>query len=390
MFIKVQFPGKDGEWSREFSYRCPFKEAKVGWNARVPSGDRTSVGRISQVNVPEEELGCPQYMLREVLSVSQNVKEIVPAAPTGQISLDDLEVPEDKPQESLIVIRQLPIIEERLQSMKAEIETAVKNALSLAVTEDTVKEVKKVRADLNARYKELEKQRIAVKTAILEPYHDFEQTYADCVTNVFTPADKQLKEKIDSVEDGIKARKMEAVRKYFEEYRASIGLDPELADFSAFGVKPTLSTTEKWLRTQAQQFLDIMKQDVTAIGGMENADEILAEYRKTRRLSEAVATVNDRHARIAEEKKRRELMEQEEARIREETARAEALVAEAIQEHPPVPETPPVAVSEAVAANAETTAPELPFVEFRVYGTIEQLRALKIFMNDGGYQYVSI
>ena len=380
MFIKVQFYQENGGLSKEYSYECPF-HAQVGDNVRVRCNDSTAVGRISRINVPESELGCKINHVKEVLSVSQNAN-FIPAVhndqPSRQISLEDLDVSEEKPQESLIVIKQLPIIEERLHSMKAEIEKAVGNAMSLAVTEDTVKQVKKVRADLNAKFKELEDQRKAVKNQILAPYNDFEAVYAECVTNVFSPADKKLKEKIDSVEDGIKEKKTESLRSYFEEYRQSLGIDPDVANFESCGIKPNLSSTDKALRTQAQMFLDIVKQDIDTINGMENAAEILAEYRKTRRLAESIQTVNDRHARIEEEKRRMELMQQEEAKRKE----AEAKVIEAAKEAAPPVESAPEQVKP-----AEPETPDLPFVEFRVYGTIEQLKALKKFMIDGGYKY---
>ena len=57
----------------------------------------------------------------------------------------------------LIAVRQLPIIEEHLKALSVDIEARVKDALSLAVTEDTVKQVKVVRAELNKQFKELEK-----------------------------------------------------------------------------------------------------------------------------------------------------------------------------------------------------------------------------------------
>ena len=45
---------------------------------------------------------------------------------------------------NIIVVKQLPIIEERLRELKADIESRTSAAMSMECTEDTVKEVKKI------------------------------------------------------------------------------------------------------------------------------------------------------------------------------------------------------------------------------------------------------
>ena len=45
----------------------------------------------------------------------------------------------------LIIVKQLPVIEERLQSISETIQAQTSEVLALAVTEDTVKEIKKRR-----------------------------------------------------------------------------------------------------------------------------------------------------------------------------------------------------------------------------------------------------
>ena len=65
--------------------------------------------------------------------------------------------------QELIVVKQLPLIEEHLKELSAEINEKVESAKSLICTEETVKEVKQVRADLNKDFKELETQRKLVK-----------------------------------------------------------------------------------------------------------------------------------------------------------------------------------------------------------------------------------
>ena len=56
---------------------------------------------------------------------------------------------------NLIEIKQLPIIEEQLKSVSDEIDKKVKKAKNLICTEESVKIIKQVRADLNKEFKEL-------------------------------------------------------------------------------------------------------------------------------------------------------------------------------------------------------------------------------------------
>ena len=61
--------------------------------------------------------------------------------------------------QELIVIKQLPIIEEQLKTLSEEIDKKVTDATALVCTEETIKQVKTTRADLNKQFAELEEKR---------------------------------------------------------------------------------------------------------------------------------------------------------------------------------------------------------------------------------------
>lgn len=125
----------------------------------------------------------------------------------------------------VIELQQLPIIVERLHSVKADIEQRTADALSLVCTEQTYKSVKDARAQLTKEFKEYEAQRIAVKEKILEPYTEFEKVYRECVTVPFQTADTELKRKITDVTSGIVAQKTDVVQEYYNELVAAAGID---------------------------------------------------------------------------------------------------------------------------------------------------------------------
>ena len=116
----------------------------------------------------------------------------------------------------IIVIEQLPIISQNLMAIKADVDARTARAASLICTEDTVKEVKKERAELNKEFTALENERKRVKSAILKPYEEFEAVYKECVSAAYKAADETLKGKIADVENGLKAERQAAFNEYFE------------------------------------------------------------------------------------------------------------------------------------------------------------------------------
>ena len=276
----------------------------------------------------------------------------------------------------LIRVVQLPEIEEHLQSIKVAVTQKVNDALSLVCTEDTVKSVKAVRADLNKDLKDFEERRKAVKKAIMSPYEQFEAVYKECISDTYKKADAELKAKIDSVENELKEAKRTEVEAYFEECSKSVGVD--FVRLSDLNLNITLSASVKALKRQVKEYFDKVIQDLALIATLEHTTEILVEYRKTLDVSDAVLTVQERHKAIAEQEKRNA----EASIIAEKQAETVEKVEKAVRE----------SVTEEISApEVEEAPPEgnEPVYEatFRVTGTLAQLKALKKFLNDGGYQY---
>ena len=120
-------------------------------------------------------------------------------------------------KQELISIEQLPIIKERLKVISEDIDAKIEAALSLECTEETVKKIKAVRAELNKNFLELEERRKAVKTAIMTPYERFEEIYKKYVSSKFRNADSDLRDRINQVENDIKNQKKLEVVFYFDE-----------------------------------------------------------------------------------------------------------------------------------------------------------------------------
>lgn len=291
-------------------------------------------------------------------------------------------------ENELIVVRQLPIIEEQLQSVSNAIDNRVKLALSMACTEDTYKSVKEVRSQLNKEFAGLEAQRKEIKAQILAPYQAFEAVYKRLCADKYTEADAILKSRIGEVEAGLKHEKAVEVTAYFDEYRQSLGIPEDMVSFDRTGISITMSVSKKALKNAVKSYLDGIAGDLAIIETQERKDEVLVEYRRHLNLSKAITDVDQRHKAMEAEQRRREA----ETAEREARDEAKSRVEEIMEETKTLPaaDVQPVSAPQVMAPPAEEQ-PETPVklfsTAFRVTGSLEQLKALKNFLEDGGYRY---
>lgn len=289
--------------------------------------------------------------------------------------------------DSLIVVQQLPIIKEQLHSIKAQAQESVKEALSLACTEETLKVVKERRAALNRDRKNLDARRMAVKKQIMQPFEDFDEVYKECVTDVYDPADEALKEKIVAVENGLKTDKEKKVKDYFAEMVKASGV--EWIAYEDVGVAVTLTASLKSLKAKVKEYVEKVAADVACINGMENAPEIMAEYKLCGSLAVAINSVSQRKDRIAREEAERK--QRLEAQLRAQEAEKAVLdVAEEELSAPQVMGTEPPVMDEQETEDSQKESTEqvmnakFAFMgrTFQCRGTLTQLRELKSFVND--------
>lgn len=266
----------------------------------------------------------------------------------------------------LIQVKQLPIIEERLRAVKEMVDKTVADAMALVCTEETVQSVKATRADLNRQFQELEVQRKSVKAAVLEPYERFEVVYRECVSDAFKRADADLKQKINDVEGGMKRQCEAALREYYTELCMAHHID--FVPFERTGVVISMADAKaktqppKKLREQLTQFIAGISQGVDLIAGMDDAEEILAEFKISLDAAAAVMTVQERHRRIEAEKAAKAARDEAKAQEAEAVKKVEAFA-------PPVEKEPVFRCS------------------FNVTATKPQLKRLKEFMNMEGIKY---
>lgn len=277
----------------------------------------------------------------------------------------------------MMQVVQLPVIEEHLRMMKAEVERRTSTAMALVCNDENLVMVRSVRADLNNAFKEMEEQRKAVKKAVMGPYEAFEKVYKECITGPFKAADDGLKGKISAVENGIKSDCETKMRAYFSELCSAEHV--EWLKFEWVGLKITLDVARQKshskLREQIAGFVVGVSQAVNTISKMDDAEEIMAEYRQCLDMGRAIGIVQDRHQRIEAERQaaeaRRSAQEAQEAAVQKVDAVA-----------PPTVLDPPVAAPAPQEGNEKVYK-----CNFTAWGSKAQLKRLKEFMNQEGIRY---
>ena len=283
--------------------------------------------------------------------------------------------------QELIVVKQLPVIEEQLKTLSIEIDKKVENAKGLVCTDETVKEVKQVRADLNKEFKDLETQRKLVKEQVLAPYMQFEEVYKQYVSDKYKGADIELKNKVDNVEKELKTKKEQEIKDYFEEYKTANNIN--FITYEQTKINVILSASIKSLKEQVKAFIDKIVDDLKLIETQEHKAEILVEYKQTLNVSQSITVVTNRFKAVEEEMKRQEELKQkqlEEAqRIADENIKKQTEeTKQAINNFK---------TTEVLQAPVREEQEEILTLKFIVKATRTKLKDLKQFLENGGYDY---
>lgn len=207
-----------------------------------------------------------------------------------------------RPETTIAALRciRTPVISESLDSVRHQLESVLADVSRLPADDNSLKQVKAIRAELAKQFQEMEGQRKDVKQQVMEPYLQAEEKYKKAIAEPYRAADQQLKEWVDNYQDGMKAAKEAELREYFEELCAVHGVD--FLRFEQADVAVDMSMARQKEPRKAMEKLEAfvlrVRADMNAIMDLDAAAEVLAEYRKILDLPEAILTVKRRRAAV--------------------------------------------------------------------------------------------
>lgn len=268
----------------------------------------------------------------------------------------------------------LQSIDFNYEDLKTELAARLVKYDGLIYSEANIKDAKADRAGLNKFKDAIETRRKEIKKQCLKPYEDFETKVKDLVAMVDKPIlaiDTQVKNfeqlKKDEKLDGIKAV-----------YADRVGDLLQLVPFDKVMNPKWLNATYKAADIE-KEILDLF---VKVEADLQVITDLQTEYEA--QIKDTYLKAFDLTAALGEKKR----LEEQAARLAEynrqqaeKKAQQEAQKAEAIQTPAEEPKRP-------VAKEIEAPKEQPTFsLDFRVWGTVEQLNALKQFMLDNGIKY---
>lgn len=202
----------------------------------------------------------------------------------------------------LIVIKQLPIIEQMLDKISIEIDKKTSQAEYVLNVQpkEILRHDKKLRAELNKYFNSLEERRKDVKISVLKPYNDFEKIYKEKITDKFKKADELLKSRIDGITETLKEQKVNVLKEYFLGQCDLYNID--FLKFEDMNLKINLSDSLKSQFEKIRVFVENVKKGLDIIN--KELDEnkridLMFEFRKNFNIVEALEVVQKKQEQIS-------------------------------------------------------------------------------------------
>ena len=266
------------------------------------------------------------------------------------------------------------------EEVKSWVAARVQDYKTIAYTADQAKDMKRDRADLNKLKAAFEDERKRLKKVCMEPYNRFEQQVKEITALIDEPI--QL---IDSQLSEIEERRKQLKQKEIEELFETIGFQDfitleRIMDPKWLNATVSLNKIEE----QMKNLLFRVGTEVSTINSLpEFSFEAQENYKKTLDLNMAIAEGQ----RLADIQKRKQQYEEEQKRIAEERARQETEKLTAKQHENDVTVTEATPVNEPVIVREEPVATDLIQLDFRVFGTREQIMALRNYMIENQIKF---
>lgn len=187
-----------------------------------------------------------------------------------------------------------PVITENLDSVRQGLQILLTDISTLPKNDDTLKYVKQVRANLSKEFSILETQRKEVKQQVMAPYLQAEAKYKDYISNPYKEADELLKAWVDGYQNELKDKCTKVLREYFEELCQAYDID--FLSFDDLGIVVDMTMArQKEPRKAMERIYKIVsgvREDMDSILKMDNAAQIMVEYRKHPVLSSAMTAAS--------------------------------------------------------------------------------------------------
>lgn len=278
------------------------------------------------------------------------------------------------------------------EELKAEIAEKMQEYKFIAFTEETIKEAKADRAKLNKLRTAFEDERKRIKKLCMAPYDEFEKQVKELIALIDEPIrliDGQIKE----VEE---QRRIEKKGKVLEFYEENIGTLKGVLPFEKIFRSEYLNATKsmKSITEEMQALFDRVNADLDTIEGFGSKYELQIKdaYLKTLDLSAAMqekARLEEVERRLAERKQEEQRREAERAarEAAEAQIRSQAEQIPSMQNTQPEVQAEKAEEGETISQQTDKQQPQLFQMDFRVWGTKDQIMGLRQYLIENKIKF---
>lgn len=186
------------------------------------------------------------------------------------------------------------IIVNGLDEVKLQVEELAQMVSTLDPTEENLKEVKKMLAEVRKQTAVLSTERKRIKDSILSVYLPVEETFKE-IEELIKEAENQQRKKIRQLDELRQQGKLEAIASLWDNRIEDYDFE-EIVELDEF-VRPqhlTKGMTLSKIETEMIQWLEKVREDIETIRGLsEGNDEILVKYlRNGHDISKAIRVYN--------------------------------------------------------------------------------------------------
>lgn len=193
------------------------------------------------------------------------------------------------------VVKRGSILFPAYEKLKSDSLLLAQQIENIEVTEENVKQSKKLLAAVNKEVKNLESERISIKKEMLEPYNEFEKQVKEIVSIVKT-ADEMVRQQVTQIEEEEREDKKLVLKRLFEkrirmyDFKTYFTFDDFIENRH---LNKSLSINK--IESEMVKWLTKIETELKVIETMPYADEIIAEYKETKDLAVSAQIVSDRH-----------------------------------------------------------------------------------------------
>lgn len=270
-------------------------------------------------------------------------------------------------------------IDFNFEEMKAELNEKLGTYNSLVVTEDSIKDAKADRANLNKLKTAIDDKRKEIKKLCLAPYESFEKQCKEITALIDQPI-KSIDGQIAVFDQKLQDEKWEKISEYYKaEVKELVSVVPLEKIVSAKWKNKTES-----IETICNGIGDTLERIRAELESIENTpEEFKAQVRDVYLKNFSIVEARNEFKRLEERKKQIEEMERrkiEASKQKPETVPTPAVAPDPVPAETPVAEKKPYEKPQLIEAPVYSAA-------FRIKGTKEQILALKDFMNNNSISY---